>query len=158
MKLDYPFLPKSNSKLSPGHFWAIQLDSGEFGCGIVLDIPEDKKNHGTKSIYIGLLNWKGAERPNQDILNNSKLTILKEGRAHVKTITSKEEQILGLINLKQNKLFISPCVDARFYSECTYVLQGYMVLRKSTKEDHENLKNQSSWGYDLINILANKLL
>lgn len=125
MGKDFPFIPKSNSKLKAGHFWAIQLNNGNYGCGIVLDIPSDTKISGTRSFYLGLLNWVGKAKPTVESLENRALTILDEGHAHIKAITIQGEQIIGIIDLEKNNLEANFVVDCREYSNSSYVMKGF---------------------------------
>jgi hypothetical protein len=158
MDTNFPFIPKSNSKLRRGHFWAIQLSNRNFGCGIVLDVPIDIKTYGTKSFYLGLLNWTDNIKPTAESLENQKLTILAEGHAHIKTIATQGEEIIGIIDLEKNNLQCSLVVDSQEYSNSSYVLKGFQTVSKATRQDHENLKTKSTWGYEVIIAKANKLL
>jgi len=88
MDIDFPFTPKSNSKLKPGYFWPVRLKNGNFGCGIVLAIPHDKKVQGTRSCYVGLLDWTSNTKPTIESLEAMPLTILEQGHAHVKNYFS----------------------------------------------------------------------
>lgn len=154
----YPFTPKSNAYLKPGQFWPIQLLNGHFGCGIVLDVPHNQLNNNKRMVHVGLLNWTNSSRPTVQELESIPLTILDHGQAHIKTISTQDEEISGIINLDKNNLIIEPVVDSRQYSPSSQVLIGYQVLRKATIQDHENLKTKSTWGYSFIVNLANKLL
>jgi len=158
MGINFPFTPKSNLKIKPGHFWAIRLNNGDFACGIVLDIPKDKDIQDTRSCYVGLLNWTGSEKPTIESLEAVPLIIVKQGNAHIKTISIQGEQILGIIDLERNNLTIDLVVDSQSYSNSSYVLKGFQTIRKATMKDHESLKTKSSWGYGVIIKLANNLL
>ncbi|TKK74610.1 hypothetical protein FDA38_38300 [Kribbella jiaozuonensis] len=35
----YPFVPKSNAHLLPGHIWGIPLRDGRSACGVVVAVP-----------------------------------------------------------------------------------------------------------------------
>ena len=158
MDITYPFIPKSNSKLRPGHFWPIKLSSGQFACGIVLSVPTEKGLYNTRSFYVGLLNWTGKEKPTQYDLELSPLQILDHGVAHIKTILTQGEAIEGQIDLVKNNLDIELTVTNQVYSQSSYVLKGFEIVRKSTPKDHETLKTKSTWGYSVIVIRANRLL
>ena len=158
MFIDFPFTPKSNSKLKAGHFWAIRLKNEKFGCGIVLAVPEDKKVEGTRSFYIGLLDWTSNIRPTIENLEAMPLRIIEQGHAHIKTISVQEEQILGIIDLTKNNLMSDLVVDSQIYSNSSYVLRDFQIIRKATVLDHETLKTKSSWGYGVIIKLANHIL
>ena len=158
MDIVFPFIPKSNSKLKPGHFWPIQLSNGKYACGIVLDVPLDKNGYNTRNIYAGLLSWTNSSKPTVQDLESSSLKIIDQGHAHIKTITIQSESIVGLIDLRKNNLEINMVVDSQTYSINSIVLKGFEIIRKATIRDHTDLKTKSSWGYSVIIISANRLL
>lgn len=158
MSIEFPFTPKSNSKLMPGHFWPIRLSNVSFACGIVLATPTDTKIYRSRGFYAGLLNWNALDRPTVSALELSPLKILKEGKVHIKTITTQEESILGFIDPEKNNLPIKLTVDSRIYSPSSQVVQAFDIVRKATPEDHQNLDTISTWGYSVIINLANSLL
>lgn len=63
MDIAYPFVPKSNARLKPGHFWPIKLSNSKYACGIVLDVPKEKGLYTTRMFYAGLLDWIGDSKP-----------------------------------------------------------------------------------------------
>jgi len=158
MDIKYPFIPKSNSKLKPGHFWPIRLSDGNFACGLVLDVPCDKKKSNSRMFYAALLSWTSALKPTSQSLESSVMKILDQGHAHIKTITIQGEAIEGLIDLKKAKLKIAFLVDSDDYSPNSYVYKGFQIIRKSTRQDHKNLNTQSTWGYNVIISSANQFL
>ena len=117
-----------------------------------------QESYGTKSFYLGLLDWTSNKKPTVETLEATTLTVLKQGHAHIKTISVEGEQILGIIDLEKNKLKIDLVVDSQVYSNSSYVLKGFQTIRKATIQDHDTLKTKSTWGYGVIIILANKLL
>ncbi|MED4229245.1 Imm26 family immunity protein [Neobacillus cucumis] len=52
-KVSYPFLPKSNTYLIPGQFWAIPLKSNKFACGRVIEVSKEDK----RGFLAGLMDW-----------------------------------------------------------------------------------------------------
>src|SRR5579862_1093622 len=150
MDLKFPFIPKSNSKLKPGFFWPIKLSNGNYACGIILDVPNDKKLYGTRMIYVGLLNWNSKMKPTAQSLEQYKLTLEEQGFAHIKTISFHGEAIEGYIDIKKNNLDVELNVSNSHYSPGSHVLRGFHIIRNSTKEDHEKLRNKSTWGYSVI--------
>jgi hypothetical protein len=151
----FPLVPKSNSKLLPGYFWPIKLSNGHYACGVVLEIPL-KAMKLSRTFYAGLLNWTGEQKPTKEKLETFKLKIIKQGIAHIKTITSRNESIEGHIDLGMLNIEVLPVVDCGAYSHNSYVMKGFSVLRKATPEDHQMLKTQSTWGYNVINIEADR--
>ena len=158
MNITYPFTPKSNAHIRPGHFWPIRLSNGKFACGIVLDLPRERGTHGTRNFYAGLLDWVGDSKPTVESLEASALKVLKQGSVHIKTILEYDEAIEGQIDLGKNNLAPALVVDQINYSLHSKILRGYEVVRKATIEDHVNLENHSTWGYAVMNIQANRLL
>ncbi len=156
MNEKYPFIPKSNAKLEVGEFWAIKLSNGKYACGIVLDLPN--KNESKKEFFAGLLDWKGDNKPNSIVLEHSSLKILRQGEAHIKTFLDKEEAILGKIDIDKANLILPFELNCGSYSIHSRVLQGYSIIRKATNKDYEILSNRSTWGYNVINILAESYL
>ena len=157
-KITYPFVPKSNSRLQPGHFWGIKLSNGKYACGIVLDVPRTKGAYNTRNFYAGLLDWVGDSKPTALTLETALLKTLIQGEAHIKVISEYNEAIEGQIDLVKNNLEIALVVNSLYYSVYSQVLRGYEVVRKAEEEDHTSLKNHSTFGYAVINNTANRLL
>jgi hypothetical protein len=157
MDIRFPFTPKSNSKLLPGFFWPIKLSNGNYACGIILDVPEDKKLYGTKSIYVGLLDWTSKIKPTGQSLELNRLKLVGQGHVNIKTIINQGEAIEGYIDIEKNNLKIELNVSNSHYSPDSHILKGFNIIRHSTKEDHKKLKNKSTWGYSVIVNMANKL-
>ncbi len=157
MDISYPFIPKSNAKLKPGHFWPVKLSNGKYACGVVLAVPQGG-TYSTRHFYVGLLDWVGDSKPTVDSLDSSRLKLLREGNVHIKTISIHNEAIEGCIDLVKNDLEIELVVECQVYDQYSNVLRGYEVVRKATRQDHETLQTKSTWGYDIITLYANKLL
>jgi hypothetical protein len=60
-EIKYPLIPKSTKRLMPGHFWALPLSDGTFGCGriIMLKKIEDGNTH-SRLFLAGVLDWHGT--------------------------------------------------------------------------------------------------
>jgi hypothetical protein len=153
----YPFTPKSNSKLKRGQFWTIKLSNGRFAAGVVLDIPA-KEVADTKTFFAGLLNWVGASKPTKAELESSKIEVVEQGVAHIKTITGDGEQIEGEVDLEKCAVSIRPEVDSIAYSKYSQILKGFQIIGKALPVDHERCKTRSTWGYKMIINKANRLL
>lgn len=123
--MKYPFYPKSNSKLEVGEFWAIKLPNNKYACGIVLDIPDKEKQR--VRFLAGLIDWLGLKPPSNKTFQDNKVKIAQYGFAHIKTITSKGEEIIGKISINtEGEEFIAD-------------------------------DNISTWGFEFINLLAENL-
>jgi hypothetical protein len=153
----YPFSPKSNKHLQPGHFWPIKLSNGKFACGIVLDVP-GPGTIGTKMFLAGLLDWTGDQKPSQEELGSTTLKILDQGNAHIKTIFVQHEAIEGCIALENSGIQIEEQVLAMYIFTGSKVMKGYNAVRTATPEDHSSLSNRSTWGYGVIYLCAERLL
>src|SRR4051794_16087278 len=90
-KVSYPFLPKSNTYLMPGHFWAIPLGTNKFACGRVIQVSKEDK----RGFLAGLMDWVGEYPPTAETIAGTKT--LKQGDVHIKTIheTGLDGMILG---------------------------------------------------------------
>ena len=153
----YPFTPKTNLKIKVGQFWPIKLKNGTYACGLVLDIPP-RESKDTKNVFIGLLNWTGKDKPSKLVLENSDVCVIEQGKAHIKTISSCGESIEGEIEIEKTKIQISEQVDSSGYGLHSCVVKGFKILRKSDPIDHKNLTTEGTWGYNYINIIADKRL
>ena len=150
MRDKYPFIPKSNQRLLPGDFRAIPLADGSFGCGVVLELYP-KGLPGSKVAFLaGLLDWHGVLSPTSEALAGSKT--LKQGVAHILAITQTGGEVLGNRPLKLDG--IEPWV----FINGDVIQKGFARLRKWRRKDNECYPALSWWGYDVIQIFANKHL
>lgn len=93
----YPFVPKSNAYLLPGHFWGVPLRNGRFACGVVVAIPRGQdvpqRAVNSRTFVAGLLDWSGDELPAPDARDDSRL--LASGFGHIKMIGANNGAVLG---------------------------------------------------------------
>lgn len=87
-----PFLPKTNTHLLPGDFWALPLSDGRFGAGRVLARQgfEDKDRTGC---MIALLDWVGTKPPTGEDLAGAQ--VVAWALAHVDAIAKTGGEVLG---------------------------------------------------------------
>ncbi|MET2985108.1 hypothetical protein [Aureibaculum conchae] len=153
--MTYPFIPKSNKKISPGDYWVTELSNKSYAVGVVIDTPPiDLKL--TREIVIGLLNWNGTEHPKLQELSN--LKILKQGHAHIKTINEYSSGILG--NLDFIKANIEPKILIGSYGANNSqwsLMKGYRIVGEYKRSDREKYSIVSYWGYDYFNEIAENL-
>ena len=152
--MKYPYIPKSNKSLRRGDYWLIELENGFFAVGIVVDIPPPELKLKMEFIA-GLLNWKGNETPKITDLKN--LKIIKQGKAHIKTIEYTGGELLGNINFKSYK--IEPMLQ-RSQGEFqlgAQIVKGYQDIRNMEPEDIEKYSVLGTWGYNYIRLLAEKI-
>lgn len=150
--MTYPFIPKSNKKLSPGDYWITELSNKSYAIGIVIDIPPTDLKL-TREIVIGLLNWNENSIPKiQDLAN---LKILKQGHAHIKTISEYSDGIIGSINFIKNN--IEPKILIGSYGANNpewNLMKGYKIIDEYKKSDRDKYDKAGYWGYDYLNEIA----
>ncbi len=128
MKTAYPFQPKSTASMHAGQYWPIKLNSGKYACGVVISLIQNEA--GKKDSRSFLAGLLDWEGNAIPTPNAiSNAKILKKGFAHIKTISESQAEIIG---------FVEP-------------LWGYPEIMEETDEI-------TTWGYNVINIVANKLL
>ncbi|HEU0144342.1 MAG TPA: Imm26 family immunity protein [Nitrososphaera sp.] len=150
MKTKYPFVPKSNQHLSPGDFWAIPLLDGSFGCGVVLELYPKGLPGSRVAFLAGLLNWHGTSLPTSESIAGSQT--LEQGIVHILAISQTGGEVLGNRPLELNG--IEPWV----FINGDVIQQGFTRLRKWKRKDNKRYPTLSWWGYDVIQIYANKHL
>jgi hypothetical protein len=100
----YPFVPKSNSKLKAGQFWSVPLADGRFGCGRVM-LPTTRI--GPRVGFVaGLMDWVGDAPPTAAAVAGT--SVLDQGHAHIKTILHTGGAILGCRDLAEDSLLPDP--------------------------------------------------
>jgi len=153
--MTYPFIPKSNKKITPGDYWITKLSNESFAVGIVIDIPPaDLKL--TKEIIIGLLDWNKNSTPKIEDLRNSK--ILDQGHAHIKTITENSNGILGNLNLEKANIEPKILIDSYGANNTEWnLMKGYKIIKSFKESDTEKYKMASFWGYDYLNQIAENI-
>lgn len=142
----YPMIPKTTSNLLPGAFWGIPLESGRYGCGVVLDV----KTGSRTALIVGLTDYLGQVVPDEAGLKGHRL--LDQGQAHIKSILHSGRTILGRIDLEAYRL--QPVLMRDSHERGGSVLQGYRRLRAQSRADSA-LPVMSTWGYSVIVELAN---
>jgi hypothetical protein len=150
MKPDYPFVPKSNKHLSPGDFWAIPLKDGTFGAGIVLELYPKGRPGAKVAFLAGLLDWHGTSMPTCESIAGS--CTLKQGVAHILAVTQTGGVIIG------NRALQLDGIEPWVFINGNLIQRGFTELRESERKDAGSYPSLSWWGYDVIQIYANKLL
>ncbi len=152
--MNYPFTPKSNKSLSIGDYWIIKLNNGNHAVGIVVDIPDPNAKLRMEFIA-GLLDYSKPEIPEIEDLSNMK--IIKQGRAHIKTIAFTGKEVVGNINLKTRG--IEPLMQRSQigFQPDALILKGYQHVRNMKRDDIDKFSVLSGWGYDMIKLFAEKL-
>jgi hypothetical protein len=152
---DYPFEPRSNAYLRAGQFWAVPLSDGRFACGRVLASLRDNTDPllmgGTRLLLVGLMDWVGSDAPTSDDLAGSEL--VAQGMAHIKAIQETGGVILGYRDLALDNIVGLREVTHRG-GGVVYLYEGARRLRPATREEAANLTLLSTWGFKVIERLA----
>lgn len=155
---DYPFEPRSNAYLVPGQFWAVPLDDGRFGCGRVLASSRDSDDRyllapSRMNFLAALMDWVGSAPPTEDDLVGAK--VLAQGVGHIKTIRETGGVILGCRDLRLDGITGLREVTHRA-GGTVYLYEGATRLRPATREEAASLPVLSTWGFKVIERLAER--
>jgi hypothetical protein len=155
---DYPFEPRSNAYLVPGQFWAVPLHDGRFGCGRVLassrNIDDSELLAPSRMNFLAaLMDWVGNHPPTEGDLVGVKL--LAQGVAHIKTIRETGGVILGCRDLSLDGITGLREVTHRA-GGTVYLYEGATRLRAATREEAASLPILSTWGFRVIEGLAER--
>lgn len=93
MSIEYPFKPKSTSRLEQGQFWAVPLEGNGFGCGVVLAMVSNQRKTDTRLFLAGLLNWSSNSKPTLSQIQRA--AVIERGFAHIKSITETGGEVIG---------------------------------------------------------------
>jgi hypothetical protein len=153
--ISYPFIPRSTAYLESGQFWSIPMSNGRFACGRVLQLRVRDGKRDRRELLAGLLEWAGDNPPS--FLSIAGARVLTEGAVHVKTIGQNGGAVLGYRPLELDAL--EPGLSIEHWSGSTFaLLKGFEVMRTATLEERLSLPTFSTWGYEVIKILAEKHL
>jgi hypothetical protein len=133
-----------------GQFWSIPLDECWFACGRVLQLNEVNGKRHTRLFLAGLMDWIGNAPPTFESISGA--GIVSHGAAHVKTISANEGQILGCRELSLDGIEIPETVEA------TELRRGFHVVGLATREQRASLTLFTTWGFEVIVLLAERLL
>ncbi|MEM9967287.1 MAG: hypothetical protein AAF755_04210 [Pseudomonadota bacterium] len=147
----YPFTPKSTRYLLPGQFWPIELSSGRFACGRVLQTAQNHGFSDQRGFLAGLMDWSNVSPPVKDDLRG--VPICEIGKAHVKTITHLGAQITDCCPLPEDAI---PRRLDRAASPGCRLLRGYKDQGAAAPEDQSKLPVLGTWGYGFIVLLAER--
>lgn len=150
--IQYPFVPKSTAYMQAGQFWDIPLSNGAYACGRVLQFDWSNEKKNTRFFLAGLLDWCGESYPTFDVIAGAKL--LEQGAAHIKTIGCNRGMVRGLRPLELDAM--TPILALSHNPHCNDCLLtcGFENLRLATLEERKSLRVHSTWGYGVIQVLA----
>ena len=153
----YPFEPRSNGYLRPGQFWGVPLSDGRWACGRVLAVKTESDSYfpgNSRTFLAALMHWDSDEPPTAAGIAGRQ--VLAQGWAHVRSIQRNGRVILGCRDLELDGI--------RGLREVTHrgggtvmLYEGATPLRSATRDEAANLPVFSTWGLNLISVLAERL-
>lgn len=150
--IKYPFVPKSTVSLLPGQFWSFPLLGNRYACGRVLQLRYNADGkQDTRMFLAGLLDWCDHTPPTFESIAGAKL--IAHGSAHTRAISMNSGQVLGLRPLELDAIEIPLTLDSQGGSGCR-IRRGYELLDLASEEQLNTLKVFSTWGYQVINVIA----
>ena len=154
---EYPFEPKSNAHLLPGQFWGVPLSDGRWACGRVLAVKTQSDAYfpgNSRTFLAALMHWQSDQPPATETIAGRQ--VLAQGRAHVRSIQLNGQMILGRRDLGLDGI--------RGLREVTHrgggtvmVYEGATPLRPATREEAATMPVFSTWGLEVISVLAERL-
>ncbi|MEM6820163.1 MAG: hypothetical protein AAF578_15395 [Pseudomonadota bacterium] len=99
------------------------------------------------------MDWQGVGEPTEDDLAN--VGIVEHGQAHIRCIQAIDGEILGYRPLDADDIKIPLTLDEAPGANC-HVRQVFELLGLASDEQKASLSVFSTWGYKVIQILANK--
>lgn len=149
-KIQYPFVPKSTSSLIPGHYWALPLSDGSYGCGRVIQLKAPAMTGARVSFLAAVLDWHSRGAPSSESIAGA--TCLAQGHVHIKAITEIGGLVLGHRGLELDG--IEPWLFRGAHGwQNSQVQLGFISVRPQTPEDSE-LPVFSTWGFDFAANIA----
>ncbi|MFI7059369.1 hypothetical protein ACIBL3_00120 [Kribbella sp. NPDC050124] len=154
----YPFVPKSNAHLLPGHIWGIALRDGRFACGVVVAVPTAQEAPhyaiNSRTFAAGLLDWVGDELPSPDTADDSQL--LTWGFGHVKMIGENRGAIVGHRSPPVDRAGALSGVSHRVGGTVGLYCDGRMV-GTATADEARDLPVIGTWGFGYIVAVAERV-
>ncbi|WP_044256578.1 Imm26 family immunity protein [Rhodopirellula sp. SWK7] len=153
--MDYPLVPKSTSKLSPGQYWAVPMANGRFACGRVLQLNTEEIPTKTRGFFGGLHDWVGDTIPTADAI--AKCGLIAYGVMHIKAITTTGGAVLGERDLSLDEIEMPRMISAHGGAG-TMLLDGSTHLRLATRDEWGAFPVIGCWGYNFITQIADRKL
>jgi hypothetical protein len=89
----YPFVPRSNRRLTAGQYWALPRSDGRFACGRVMAVPAFGPTDRI-GVVIGLMDWLGETPPTAEQLAGR--PVLEQAKSRFEAIANTGYQVLGI--------------------------------------------------------------
>jgi len=132
-----------------GQFWPIRLPEGGFACGMVLDVVSDSR----REFLAGLIGWHGPQGPlGKDIEG---CEVVAQGVGHVKMILEGYGWITGSLSSEVSPP--QPILWTEHLGGSEWGLyRGLDLIERIDAKAAEKYPTRSTWGYNVINLLAAK--
>ena len=133
------------------------MSDGRWACGRVLAVKPkaDAYFPGNSRMFLAaLMGWHGDESPAADAIADRQ--VVAQGWAHVKSIRLNGQLILGCRKLELDG--IRGLREVTHRAGGTVMLyEGAIPLRPATAEEAAALPVLSTWGFNVISVLAERL-
>ncbi len=150
--LAYPFQPKSTALLVPGQFWPIELKSGRFACGRVLQVADRYGKRHSRMFFGGLMDWTDDAPPTSERLAGRRLG--RVDQMHIKTITHSGAEIAGCRELAKDGIVLPAMLSGSPEDPNCALVCGLDIVGLPSGEQRTPLETISTWGSGVLNILA----
>ncbi len=151
----YPFVPRSNAHLLPGHIWGIPLRDRRFACGVVVAVPtaEEAPHHliNSRMFVAGLLDWVGEQLLAPPSVDDRRL--LTWGFGHIKMIGANGGAVFGRRSVPLDQDGALNGVSHRLGGTVGLYQEGRMV-RAATPAEARDLPVIGTWGFTYVVRLA----
>ena len=148
--IDYPFVPKSNAALRPGHFFQIPLSNGQFACGVILATETGSRT----GIWGGLLDWVSDDLPTCAAIARSK--IMLEAAMNVRTIGFNGGAVLGLCTARRT--WQPTLARSSVLRDGCRLRRGFTDLGRISDSQFRRLKVAGAWSLPGIKVRAEQRL
>jgi hypothetical protein len=153
----YPFEPRSNVHLRPGQFWGVPLSDGRWACGRVLAVQTEPDAYfpgNSRTFLAALMHWEGDEPPTAETIAGRQ--VLAQGWAHVGSIQRNGRVILGCRDLGLDGICGLREVTHRG-GGTVMLYEGATPVRPATRDEAATMPVFSTWGLNVISVLAERL-
>jgi hypothetical protein len=153
----YPFEPRSNVHLRPGQFWGVALSDGRWACGRVLAVKTESDAYfpgNSRTFLAALMDWEGDEPPTAEAIAGRQ--VLAQGWAHVGSIQRNGRVILGCRDLGLDGIGGMREVTHRG-GGTVMLFEGATPVRPATRDEAATMPVLSTWGLNVISVLAERL-
>ena len=138
--------------MQPGQFWAVPLSNNRFACGRVIALRfRADGTRDSRGFLAGLLDWVGTSHPTPDSIAGKQT--IEQGAAYIRTIVHTGGTVLGYRALELDGIEPDFFLSESPGPGCS-IQRGFEVLRAASKHEQRELTVFSTWGYMVIQQLA----